>query len=85
MKSFLVSWKTSLMGVLALVCGGTEVAGFLPDKYRGAATGICMVLMSLGLIAAKDANVSNAASPVQPRSTTSTVELPVGTPPAAKK
>ncbi len=57
------SWKTSLLGGLALVCSGSEVLGVLPEKYQATATGACMILMSLGLIAAKDANKTNAPNP----------------------
>ena len=55
------SWKTSLLGALALICSGTDMIGILPDKYRGAMTGTCMVLVSLGVIVSKDFNKTNAA------------------------
>lgn len=54
------SWKTSLLGAMALVCSGTELIGLLPDQYKGTMTGVCMILVSLGVIAAKDFNKTNA-------------------------
>ena len=55
------SWKTSVLGALALICSGTDLIGILPDQYRGAMTGTCMVLVSLGVIVSKDFNKTNAA------------------------
>ena len=59
----LSSWKTSLMGVLVLVCGGTNYAGVLPEKYNSLLMLFCGVCTAFGLIAAKDGNVSNAQNP----------------------
>lgn len=56
------SWKTSLLGALALMCSGSELIGLLPEKYKGTMTGVCMILVSLGVIAAKDFNKTNAAA-----------------------
>lgn len=55
------SWKTSLLGALALMCSGTELIGLLPEQYKGTMTGVCMVLVSMGVIVAKDYNKTNAA------------------------
>lgn len=54
------SWKTSLLGGLALLCSGSDVLGLLPEKYAHAMSGLCMILVSLGVIAAKDFNKTNA-------------------------
>lgn len=69
------SWKTSLLGAMALVCSGTELIGLLPDQYKGTMTGVCMILVSLGVIAAKDFNKTNAAI-VTPQTQTVPVAQP---------
>lgn len=60
MTSLAGSWKTTMLGVLALLCSGTEMIGLLPENYKGALTGVCMVLVSMGIIVAKDFNKTNA-------------------------
>lgn len=60
-----VNWKTSLMGVLVLVCGGTNFAQVLPEQYNSLLMLFCGVCTAFGLIAAKDSNVSNAEKPVE--------------------
>lgn len=55
------SWKTTLLGALALMCSGSELIGLLPEQYRGTMTGVCMILVSMGVIVAKDYNKTNAA------------------------
>lgn len=55
------SWKTSLLGALALMCSGTELIGLLPEQYKGTMTGVCMILVSMGVIVSKDFNKTNAA------------------------
>ena len=54
------SWKTTLLGVLALICSGTDLVGLLPEQYKGTLTGVCMILVSAGVIVAKDFNKTNA-------------------------
>ena len=61
----LTNWKTSLMGVLVLACGGTNYAGVLPEKYNSLLMLFCGVCTAFGLIAAKDSNVSNAPVPTE--------------------
>lgn len=63
MNAFLTSWKTSAMGALALLCAGSELTGLMPEKWSGVMNGVCMILVSLGVIAAKDANVSHSPKP----------------------
>ena len=76
MSSFLTSWKTSLMGILVVVCTGTSYAELLPPKYAGLLQLLCGVLVGFGIIAAKDANVTNTAAPVQAHVTPPVAELP---------
>ena len=64
------SWKTTAMGVLVLVCGGTNYAQVLPEQYNSLLMLFCGVCTAFGLIAAKDSNVSNAAQPGQPQKVT---------------
>ncbi len=65
MKSLMTSWKTTVLGGLAIVCTTSALLDVLPERWRGAAQGVCMILVSLGLIAAKDGNVSHSPSPEQ--------------------
>ncbi len=65
MKALLVSWKTTMCGVLTLVCEGSTLT-VLPDKYQAMGHAICTTLLAFGVIVAKDGNVSNAAMPVSP-------------------
>ena len=64
MGALLASWKTTLVGVLVLICSGTAFAQILPPKYNSLLMLFCGVLTAFGLIAAKDGNVSNAPSPM---------------------
>jgi len=59
------SWKTTAMGVLVLVCGGTNYAQVLPEQYNSLLMLFCGVCTAFGLIAAKDSNVSNAPIPAE--------------------
>lgn len=63
MSAFLTSAKTTILGFVAVICGGAHLAGMIPDNWMEVVNGICGVLIGLGLIAAKDANVSNAVNP----------------------
>lgn len=73
------SWKTSLLGALALMCSGTELIGLLPEKYKGTMTGVCMILVSLGVIAAKDFNKTNAIVATSTPQTIPVVDKPQDT------
>ncbi len=64
MGSFIASAKTTILGGLVLICTGTNYSGILPEKYNSVLMLVCGVLTAFGLIAAKDANVSNAVNPV---------------------
>lgn len=55
------NWKTTLVGVIAIAT--TVIETWLP-QYRGLLTQATAILIGLGLVAAKDGNVSNAISPV---------------------
>lgn len=61
------SWKTGAIGVLVGICSGTNYAGILPEKYNSLLMLCCGVATAFGLIVAKDANVSNAPTPIDPR------------------
>lgn len=63
MGALLASWKTSVLGVLVLICGGTSFSGVLPEKYNALLMFGCSALTAFGLINAKDGNVSNSPIP----------------------
>ena len=63
MQAFLSSMKTTVLGFVAVVCGGAHLAGMIPDNWMEVVNGACGILIGFGLIAAKDANVSNAVNP----------------------
>ena len=65
MWSFLKSIKTTALGIMVIICGGTAYMDWLPEQYAGGIALLCATLVGLGLIAAKDANVTNAAHPVE--------------------
>ena len=64
-KSLSTNWTTSVPGLLAGICGATELFELLPDAWRVKAMSVCAILVAIGLIAAKSANVSNAPKPVE--------------------
>lgn len=67
MNAIFASMKTTLLGFLVLICSGTHYTGVLPEKYNSLLLLVCGVATAFGLIAAKDANVSNAQLPVAPQ------------------
>ena len=66
MSAFFASAKTTIAGVLVLLCSGATFTGILPDKYSSLVGLFCGVAVAFGLIAAKDANVTNASNPTTP-------------------
>lgn len=60
MKNLLASWKTTLAGVLVMVCTGGAYLEALPEKYGSLIKLACGVAIAFGLIAAKDGDKSNA-------------------------
>ena len=64
MKALLMSWKTTLCGILTLICEGSTLT-ILPEKYQAIGHAVCTILLAFGVISAKDANVTNAAIPVE--------------------
>lgn len=58
-----LNWSTNIPGVLGTVCASTELLHLLPAEYAATAMSVCLLLTSLGLIAAKSSNVSNAEAP----------------------
>lgn len=65
MSAMLTSWKTSLMGLAVLICTGNVLIGVLGPKGTAILNGLCGIAIAYGLIAAKDADKSNAPSPVE--------------------
>ena len=65
MKAILMSWKTTLCGILTLICEGSTLT-ILPEKYQAVGHAVCTILLAFGLISAKDGNVSNAPAPAAP-------------------
>lgn len=65
MKAMLMSWKTTLCGILTLICEGSTLT-ILPEKYQAVGHATCTILLAFGLISAKDSNVSNAPVPAEP-------------------
>ena len=63
MGTIFSSMKTTVTGILVLICTGTSVSGVLGDKWNSLLQLICGVLIAFGFIAAKDADVSNAPNP----------------------
>lgn len=62
---FATNWKTSVPALLAAVCASDEYFQLLPEAWGMKATATCTFLLAIGLIAAKDANVSNAPKPAE--------------------
>jgi len=62
-KLMFTNWKTAIPGLLAVACGGSSVMGVIPEPYQEKAGAVCGLLLAFGLIAAKDADKSNAPAP----------------------
>lgn len=58
-----VNWTTNIPGVLSAACASSELLGLLPQDYSMKAMQACLILTSLGVIAAKSSNVTNAQNP----------------------
>lgn len=64
LKLFFTNWKTAVPGLLAAVCASDSLFfGFLPEAWHAKGTALCVFLVAMGLIAAKDADKSNASNP----------------------
>ena len=63
MKLFFANWKTTVPGILVLLCGGTSYLDMLPDQWSKGAMAFCSLMVALGLIAAKDADKTNSPVP----------------------
>jgi len=55
-QAFVKNWKTSVPGVLSVVCASAEYFELLPASYKQSAVAFCALMVGLGLIAAKDAD-----------------------------
>lgn len=62
MESIFSSLKTTVIGFVTVICGGAHLAGVIPENWMEVVNGVCGVLIGFGLIAAKDANVSNSVN-----------------------
>lgn len=71
------NWKTAVPGALSIACGSADLMGLIPAPYQNAAIHVCLFLLAIGVIAAKDADKSNAANPTAVAQTISAVLLPV--------
>lgn len=65
MGSMFSSIKTFSMGIGVLLCSGAGYAEILPARFNSLLVLICGVLIAFGLIAAKDADKSNAPHPTE--------------------
>lgn len=63
-KVFFTNWKTGVPGVIALACASDQLLQVLPDPFSTYLLATCSFAVAVGLIAAKDADKSNAANPV---------------------
>lgn len=64
LKTFFVSnWKTGLTGGIAFVCASDQLIHFLPETVATYLLATCGFAVAVGLIAAKDADKSNAPVP----------------------
>lgn len=63
LKLFFSNWKTSIPGVLALLCATDSVyLHVLPPEWEAKAGALCIFLVSIGLIAAKDGDKTNSGT-----------------------
>ncbi len=63
-KLFFTNWKTSVPALLAMACASDSLAfHIMPEDWAAKGTALCIFMVSIGLIAAKDADKSNASTP----------------------
>jgi len=66
LKLLLANWKTTIPGILALLCGlDSEFFKLMPEEWEQHALRFCLIMVSLGVIAAKDADKTGAGKPVK--------------------
>jgi hypothetical protein len=66
LKLFFGSWKTTVPGVLALLCAtDSAFLQLMPEEWETKATALCTFLLAIGLIAAKDADKTGTGKSVQ--------------------
>lgn len=63
--TYLKSKMTTVLGALVVLCGSVAFTGTLAE-YNAVLMLVCASLTGAGLMAAKDANVSNSPNPVAP-------------------
>jgi len=62
-KLFLSNWKTTVPGLLALLCAtDSAYLHVLPPEWEAKAGALCIFLVSIGLIAAKDGDKTNSGT-----------------------
>lgn len=65
---FLKNWKTSVPAGLAVACDGLATfTNVVPDEYMKYAHALCVFLLAVGLIGAKDADKTHSKVIVQPQ------------------
>lgn len=63
LKLFFSNWKTTVPGLLALLCATDSVyLHVLPPEWEEKAGALCIFLVSIGLIAAKDGDKTNSGT-----------------------
>lgn len=63
LKIFFSNWKTTVPGLLALLCATDSVyLHVLPPDWEAKAGALCIFLVSVGLIAAKDGDKTNSGT-----------------------
>lgn len=64
MKIFFANWKTAVPGMLAALCASDSILfHVMSPEWSAKAGAFCTFLLAVGLIAAKDADKSNAPRP----------------------
>lgn len=64
-KLFFTNWKTGVPGLIALVCASDQLLHVLPETVSTYLLASCGFAVAVGLIAAKDADKTNAANPTE--------------------
>jgi hypothetical protein len=68
LKLFFANWKTTIPAVLATICATDAVyLKILPPEWEQHGAAACIFLISIGLIAAKDADKTHSKVIVQPQ------------------
>lgn len=78
LKIFFSNWKTTVPGVLALLCATDSVyLHVLPPEWEEKAGALCIFLVSIGLIAAKDSDKTNSGTAGPAKTLKATLVIPL--------